>query len=206
MSSMARRFSDPKLVLATHNPGKVQELVELLAPWRVAVVSAGDLGLDEPEETGETFADNARLKARAAAKATGLPALADDSGLCVNGLGGRPGVHTSDWAQVPGKPRDFNLAMLRVQQELGANIDRSARFMSTLALVWPDGHEELFEGWVDGTLVWPPRGTIGWGYDPMFMPKGDTRTFGEMPAEEKQVTSHRARALAKLIAACFERP
>jgi XTP/dITP diphosphohydrolase len=202
--TMARRFTDPKLVLATHNPGKVQEIVELLAPWHVGVVSSGELGLDEPEETGETFSDNALLKARAAAKATGLPALADDSGLCVHGLDGRPGVHTADWATVDGKSRDFNRAMQRVQAELGANPDRSARFMSTLALVWPDGHEEVFEGWVEGTLVWPPRGTIGWGYDPMFMPKGDSRTYGEMPAEEKHATSHRARALAKLIAACFE--
>jgi XTP/dITP diphosphohydrolase len=203
---MARRFTDATLVLATHNPGKVQELVELLAPWRIRVVSAGDLGLAEPEETGETFVDNALLKARAAAKATGLPALADDSGLCVTGLGGRPGVHTADWAEVPGQPRDFNRAMQRVQAELGANLDRSARFMSTLALVWPDGHEELFEGWVDGTLIWPPRGDIGWGYDPMFMPAGDTRTYGEMAAEEKHATSHRARALAKLIDACFVTP
>jgi XTP/dITP diphosphohydrolase len=201
---MSRRFTDPRLVLATHNPGKVQEMVELLAPWHVDVVSAGELGLDEPEETGQTFSDNALLKARAASRATGLPALADDSGLCVHGLGGRPGIHTADWAAVPGQQRDFNRAMQRVQAELGANPDRGARFMSTLALVWPDGHEEVFEGWVEGTLVWPPRGAIGWGYDPMFMPRGDSRTYGEMSAEEKHATSHRARALAKLIAACFE--
>lgn len=195
-----RRFAEPRLVLATHNPGKVGELVELLAPWGVEVVSAGDLGLPEPEETGETFVDNALLKARAAMAATGLPALADDSGLSVSGLGGRPGVHTADWA---GTPRDFNRAMRRVQDELGSNPDRRAAFMSTLALVWPDGHEEVFEGKVDGTLVWPPRGDIGWGYDPMFAPEGSARTYGEMPAEEKHATSHRARALAKLVAACF---
>ena len=197
---MARRFKEPRLVLATHNPGKVGELVELLAPWGVEVVSAGALGLPEPEETGETFVDNALLKARAAMAATGLPALADDSGLSVSGLGGRPGVHTAEWA---GTPRDFNRAMRRVQDELGSNPDRRAAFMSTLALVWPDGHEEVFEGKVDGTLVWPPRGDIGWGYDPMFAPEGSARTYGEMPAEEKHATSHRARALAKLVAACF---
>ena len=198
---MARRFTEPKLVLATHNPGKVGELVELLAPWGVEVVSAQTLGLDEPEETGETFIENALLKARAAATATGLPALADDSGLSVSGLGGRPGVHTADWA---GTPRDFNAAMRRVQAELGANPDRRAAFMSTLALVWPDGHAEVFEGKVDGTLVWPPRGEIGWGYDPMFAPEGSPRTYGEMSAEEKHATSHRARALRKLVAACFD--
>lgn len=201
MTSSPRRFTEPKLVLATHNPGKVGELVELLAPWGVDVISAGALGLPEPEETGETFIDNALLKARAAMAATGLPALADDSGLSVSGLGGRPGVHTADWA---GHPRDFGVAMRRVQAELGDNPDRRARFMSTLALVWPDGHEEVFEGWVDGTLVWPPRGEIGWGYDPMFAPEGGSRTYGEMPAEEKHATSHRARALAKLVAACFD--
>lgn len=200
MTAAGRRFTAPKLVLATHNPGKVGELVELLAPWGVEVVSAGDLGLPEPEETGETFVDNALLKARAAMAATGLPALADDSGLAVSGLDGRPGVHTADWA---GSPRDFTRAMRRVQDELGSNPDRRAAFMSTLALVWPDGHEEVFEGKVDGTLVWPPRGDIGWGYDPMFAPEGGTRTYGEMPAEEKHATSHRARALAKLVAACF---
>ncbi|MBL8687500.1 MAG: RdgB/HAM1 family non-canonical purine NTP pyrophosphatase [Rhodospirillaceae bacterium] len=198
---MARRFEEPKLVLATHNPGKVGELVELLAPWGVEVVSAGALGLAEPEETGETFVDNALLKARAAMEATGLPALADDSGLAVSGLDGRPGVHTADWA---GSPRDFTRAMRRVQQELGENPDRSAAFMSTLALIWPDGHHEIFEGKVEGELVWPPRGEIGWGYDPMFAPEGSPRTYGEMSAEEKHSTSHRARALRKLVAACFE--
>jgi XTP/dITP diphosphohydrolase len=197
---MARRFTAPKLVLATHNPGKVGELVELLAPWGVQVVSAGELGLPEPEETGETFVDNALLKAHAAMAATGLPALADDSGLSVFGLGGRPGVHTADWA---GSPRDFTRAMRRVQDELGTNPDRRAAFMSTLALVWPDGHQEVFEGRVEGELVWPPRGEIGWGYDPMFAPEGSPRTYGEMSAEEKHATSHRARALAKLVAACF---
>jgi XTP/dITP diphosphohydrolase len=198
---MARRFTEPRLVLATHNPGKVGELVELLAPWGIEVVSAGTLGLPEPEETGETFIDNALLKARAASAATGLPALADDSGLSVAGLGGRPGVHTADWA---GSPRDFNVAMRRVQDELGSNPDRRAAFMSTLALVWPDGHEEVFEGKVEGVLVWPPRGTIGWGYDPMFAPDGSARTYGEMSTEEKNLTNHRARALAKLVKACFE--
>lgn len=198
---MARRFEEPKLVLATHNPGKVGELVELLAPWGVEVVSAGALGLPEPEETGETFVDNALLKARAAMEATGLPALADDSGLAVSGLDGRPGVHTADWA---GSPRDFTRAMRRVQDELGKNSDRSAAFMSTLALIWPDGHHEIFEGKVEGELVWPPRGEIGWGYDPMFAPEGSPRTYGEMSAEEKHSTSHRARALRKLVAACFE--
>jgi len=197
---MPRPFTDRKLVLATHNPGKLGELVELLAPWGIEVVSAGALGLPEPEETGETFIDNARLKARAAMEASGLPALADDSGLCIAALDGRPGVHTADWA---GTPRDFTKAMARAQAELGEAADRSARFCSTLVLVWPDGHEEIFEGWVDGTLVWPPRGEIGWGYDPMFAPEGDPRTYGEMEAAEKTASSHRARALAKLVAACF---
>lgn len=197
---MPRPFTDRKLVLATHNPGKLGELVELLAPWGIEVVSAGALGLPEPEETGETFIDNARLKARAAMEASGLPALADDSGLCIAALGGRPGVHTADWA---GTPRDFTKAMARAQAELGEAADRSARFCSTLVLVWPDGHEEIFEGWIDGTLVWPPRGEIGWGYDPMFAPEGDLRTYGEMEAAEKTASSHRARALAKLVAACF---
>ena len=179
----------------------LEEALRKSAPWGVEVVSAGDLGLPEPEETGETFIDNALLKARAAMVATGLPALADDSGLAVSGLDGRPGVYTADWA---GSPRDFTRAMRRVQDELGSNPDRRAAFMSTLALVWPDGHEEVFEGRVDGTLVWPPRGDIGWGYDPMFAPEAGTRTYGEMPAEEKHATSHRARALAKLVAACFK--
>jgi XTP/dITP diphosphohydrolase len=198
---VTRRFTDPKLVLATHNPGKLGELIELLAPWNVQVVSAGELGLPEPEETGETFVENALLKARAAMSATGLPALADDSGLAVAALGGRPGVHTADWA---GTPRDFTVAMQRVQTELGGNPDRRAAFMSTLALVWPDGHHELFEGKVEGLLVWPPRGKIGWGYDPMFAPEGSPRTYGEMSTDEKNVTNHRARALDKLVKACFK--
>jgi XTP/dITP diphosphohydrolase len=206
---VARRFSEPRLVLASHNPGKLAELEALLAPYGVTIASGRELGLPEPAETGRTFADNARLKAHAAAQASGQPALADDSGLEVRGLGGAPGVHSARWA---GPERDFGRAMARVRAELISRsgsferADRSAAFVAVLCLAWPDGHEELAEGRVEGELVDPPRGAGGFGYDPMFVPEGQGRTFGEMPAAEKQEFSHRARALRRLLAMCFEPP
>jgi XTP/dITP diphosphohydrolase len=203
---LARRFTAPRLVLASHNPGKLAELRALLAPHGVAIASSRELGLPEPAETGLTFADNARLKAQAAAQASGLPALADDSGLDVHGLGGAPGVHSARWA---GPERDFAKAMARVRDELSlrfsdfARADRSAAFVAVLCLAWPDGHEELAEGRVEGKLVDPPRGSGGFGYDPMFVPEGESRTFGEMAPADKQRLSHRARALRRLLAMCF---
>jgi XTP/dITP diphosphohydrolase len=203
---VARRFTEPGLVLASHNPGKLAELRALLVPCGVAITSSGELGLPEPAETGLTFADNARLKAHAAAHASGLPALADDSGLEVHGLGGAPGVHSARWA---GPERDFVKAMARVRNELTrrngsfAGGDRSAAFVAVLCLAWPDRHEELAEGRVEGELVDPPRGSGGFGYDPMFLPEGESRTFGEMAPADKQRLSHRARALRRLLALCF---
>jgi XTP/dITP diphosphohydrolase len=199
---MPRGFAGGKLVVASHNPGKVEEIVALLAPFRVAAVSAGDLGLPEPEETGDTFEANAALKAHAAADRSGLPALADDSGLVVPALGGAPGIYSARWA---GPRKDFRLAMERVQREL-ADRDRAAIFVAVLALAWPDGHAELFRGEVAGRLVWPPRGERGFGYDPIFVPHGDTRTFGEIEPAEKHRISHRAHAFAKLVAGCFAGP
>lgn len=203
---MARRFSEPRLVLASHNPGKLAELRALLAPYGVEITSSRELGLVEPVETGLTFAANARLKAHAASRAGGLPALADDSGLEVQGLGGAPGVHSARWA---GPERDFAKAMARVRDELArrfgsfAEADRSAAFVAVLCLAWPDGHEELTEGRVEGELVDPPRGSGGFGYDPMFVPEGGKRTFGEMAPADKQRLSHRARALHHLLAMSF---
>jgi XTP/dITP diphosphohydrolase len=198
---MSRHFRDGKLVIASHNAGKVREIGELLAPFGVEVVSAGALGLDEPEETGATFVANAELKAHAAAKAANLPALADDSGLAVDGLGGDPGIYSARWA---GPSKDFAAAMALVNDKLGANPDRNARFVCALALAWPDGHCETFEGVVEGELVWPPRGQRGFGYDPMFQPKGEAITFGEMDPAAKHEISHRADAFRKLVAACFK--
>jgi XTP/dITP diphosphohydrolase len=203
---MARRFSGPRLILASHNRGKLEEFRVMLAPRGVQIISAGDLGLDEPEETGSTFAVNARLKAEAAVAASGEPALADDSGLAARGLNGAPGVHSARWA---GPDRDFTRAMRRVHDELVARFgtfataDRRAAFVAVLCLAWPDGHAELFEGRVDGGLVAEPRGTQGFGYDPIFIPDGDTRTFGEMPAVDKYAISHRRRAVDALMQACF---
>ena len=197
---MTRRFAGGRLVVATHNRGKLAEIADLLAPFPVEVVSAAALGLPEPAETEETFIGNARIKAHAAAAASGLPALADDSGLAVPALGGVPGIYSARWA---GPRKDFGIAMDRVQRELGDAGDRRAQFVCALALAWPDGHVEVFEGRVDGTLVWPPRGTHGFGYDPIFRPEGSDRTFGEMVPEEKHKISHRALAFAKLMAACF---
>ena len=211
---MARRL-EGRVVIATHNPGKLREMRELLVPYGIEAISAGELGLTEPEETGTTFAGNARIKAEAAARATELPAFADDSGLAVEALGGEPGIHSARWA---GPDKDFARAMRVIEEKLSlkgaASADkRRAAFVSALSVVWPDGHEESFEGRVEGTLVWPPRGENGFGYDPMFLPDGHARTFGEMAAEEKhglpprgEGLSHRARAFMQLAAACLRRP
>lgn len=209
---MHRRIAG-KLVIATHNPGKLAELRELLAPYGVEAVSAGELGLDEPEETGEDFRANARIKATSAALSARLPAFADDSGLVVEALDGAPGIHSARWA---GKPADFSAAMARIErllQERGATSAdrRKAHFVSALCVAWPDGHLQEVEGRVDGTLVWPPRGTAGFGYDPVFLPDGHSRTFGEMAGIEKHGLpprglglSHRARAFVKLAEIALE--
>jgi XTP/dITP diphosphohydrolase len=203
---VSRRFTGRRLVAATHNRGKLEEIAALLAPYPVEVVAAGDLGLPEPAETEATFLGNARIKAYAAAKASGLPALADDSGIEVDALGGAPGVHTADWAETP-TGRDFTQAMVRTWTELeaaSAPVPRTARFRCTLVLAWPDGHEETFEGRVEGQCVWPMRGDRGHGYDPMFQPDGRGVTFGQMEPAEKNRISHRADAFRKLVAACFD--
>ena len=201
---MARRFDSGtdggRLVIASHNPGKVREIGELLQPWRVTVVSAGSLGLPEPEETGTTFVANAELKAHAAARASGLPALADDSGLEVAALGGAPGVYSARWG---GPAKDFVQAMAEVERRMAGAADRSARFVCALTLAWPDGQAETFLGTVDGTLVFPPRGANGFGYDPIFLPLGADRTFAEMDPEAKHRISHRADSFRRLVAACF---
>jgi XTP/dITP diphosphohydrolase len=199
-------------VIATHNPGKLAEMRDLLAPYGVAAVSAAELGLEEPDETGMTFRDNARIKAQSAAKTAVLPAFADDSGLVVDALDGAPGIYSARWA---GPDKDFRRAMETIEDKLaerGATTPerRKAHFVSALCVAWPDGHLEDFEARVDGTLVWPPRGDKGFGYDPMFLPDGHDRTFGEMPSEEKhglpphgRGLSHRARAFLKLAEACL---
>jgi len=200
-----RRFSGDRLVVATHNAGKMDEMRALFAPLAVGVVSAGELALDEPVETESSFLGNARIKAHAAARTTGLVALGDDSGLEVEALGGAPGVYTANWAEVDGK-RDFGHAMRRTHDELVARRAPEpwlARFRCTLVLAWPDGHDEVFEGVIDGRLVWPIRGREGHGYDPMFEPAGSDRTFAEMTEAEKNAVSHRARAVAAMIARCF---
>jgi XTP/dITP diphosphohydrolase len=209
---MHRRITG-RLVIATHNAGKLREMRELLAPHGIEVMSAGELGLPEPDETGTTFRDNARIKAEAAAQATKLPALADDSGLAVDALNGQPGIHSARWA---GPSKDFNAAMAQVErllQERGATepAQRKAHFVSALCIAWPDGHLEETEGHVHGTLVWPPRGTAGFGYDPAFLPDGHTRTFGEMTSDEKhglppkgKGLSHRARAFIQLAEMCLD--
>jgi XTP/dITP diphosphohydrolase len=191
-----RAFTDKKLVLATHNKGKLAELRGMFAPYGIELVSAGELNLPEPDETEDTFIGNALIKAKAAVAASGLPVLADDSGLCVNALNGDPGVYSANWAG-PGK--DFAPAMERVNRELDGKPDRSAYFISVFVLAWPDGETAVLEGRVDGDIVWPPRGTGGHGYDPVFQAKGETRTFGEMTLEEKAQYSHRANAFAELV-------
>jgi XTP/dITP diphosphohydrolase len=209
----SRHLDSDRLVIATHNPGKLAEMRELVAPYGIAAISAGELGLVEPDESGMTFGENARIKAEAAAKGAGLPALADDSGLVVDALDGAPGIHSARWA---GPDGNFRRAMEMIEQQLGVRgatttERRRAQFVSALCLAWPDGHVEQFEARVAGALVWPPRGDRGFGYDPMFLPDGQQRTFGEMSSEEKhglpprgKGLSHRARAFMKLAEACFD--
>ena len=200
-----RRFTGDRLVVATHNKGKLEEISALLEPFSVAVSGAAALGLAEPAETEDSFVGNARIKAHAAARATGLPALADDSGITIDGLGGAPGVYTADWAETP-TGRDFTLAMSRAWQELealAAPFPRTAQFRCTLVLAWPDGHDEVFEGIMAGQVVWPMRGDQGHGYDPIFQPDGFDVTFGEMDRWEKNRISHRADAFRKLVSGCF---
>ena len=201
-----RRLGPGRLVIASHNAGKVREMADLLRSYGMDLVSAAELDLPEPEETGTTFVANAELKARAAADLSGLPALADDSGLSVDALGGEPGVYTADWAETP-NGRDWNLAMRKVEDALaacGPDAGRDAHFTSVLSVAWPDGHVESFEGRAHGTLVWPPRGKVGFGYDPMFQPLEYDRTYAELDLAEKQAISHRAEAFRKLVAALFE--
>lgn len=205
-----RKLGSETLVIATHNAGKLKEISALLAPYGMNCVSAGSLGLPEPAETGTTFIENALIKARAAAEGSGLPALADDSGLCVDTLDGRPGVYTADWAErqwFEGAPgRDWYMAMGKVEgllSEQGPEVDRSGRFVCVLAIAWPDGESAVYEGEVRGSLTWPPRGQLGFGYDPVFVRAGDTQTFAEIDPEEKHRISHRADAFAKLVAEQF---
>ena len=195
-----------RLVVASHNPGKVREINDLIAPYGLEAVAAGTLGLPEPDETGTMFASNARIKSRAASSASGLPALADDSGLCVAALDGAPGIFSARWG---GPAKDFAAAMQRVHRELevrGARLpsDRAAHFVSALSLSWPDGEDQIFEGRVFGEVVWPPRGSLGFGYDPMFQPDGYDETFGEMDAAAKDKISHRARAFEKFVRGCLK--
>jgi XTP/dITP diphosphohydrolase len=202
-----RKLAPGKLVIASHNEGKVREIRALLAPYGIEPVSAAALGLPEPDETGTTFVANAELKAMQAADLSGLPALADDSGMCVDALGGDPGIFSARWA---GPSKDFGLAMELVEKNIADKAvpgepapSRDAHFVCALALAWPDGHVEWFEGRVDGILVWPPRGKNGFGYDPMFLPNGHIQTFGEMDADAKHAMSHRADAFRQLVAAVF---
>jgi len=200
-----RRFTEEKLVIATHNAGKLIEISDLLKPFGTSVTSASELGLEEPVEDQDTFVANARIKAHFAAKASGLPALSDDSGITVDALDGAPGVYTADWAETP-SGRDFPMAMTKVWnllEEKNAAEPRTAAFNCTLCLAWPDGHDEIFEGRVDGRLVWPMRGENGFGFDPIFLPYGEGLTFGEMDPTRKKDISHRADAFAKLVAGCF---
>ena len=197
---MARRLvAGGKLVIATHNNGKLVEMADLLRPYGLEAVSAGALGLPEPDESGTTFEENAALKAHAAAAASKLPALADDSGLVVSGLGGAPGVYSARWAVM----KDFAPAMARVERELDGNLDRRAYFVAVLALAWPDGHRECFRGEVHGSVTFPPRGLLGFGYDPIFLPEGMSETFGELDSERRMRISHRTVAFRQLAAACL---
>lgn len=202
-----KKLAPGKLVIASHNAGKVREIRALLEPFGIQPISAASLDLPEPEETGTTFAANALLKAVSSCDLSGLVALADDSGLCVEALGGEPGVYTANWAEsADGGPRDWYMAMQRVEERLTAlspDVSRRAHFVCTLALRWPDGSDALFEGRVEGTLVWPPRGDRGFGYDPVFVPDGHRETFGEMDPVAKHAISHRADAFAKMVAAVF---
>ncbi|MEL0211657.1 MAG: RdgB/HAM1 family non-canonical purine NTP pyrophosphatase [Novosphingobium sp.] len=204
------RLGTGKLVIATHNAGKLKEIQALLAPYGIECLSAGALGLPEPAETGTTFIENALIKAQAAAQASQIPALADDSGLCVDALGGAPGVYTADWAEADvfegGPRRDWYMAMGKVEcklADLGPDTPRDCHFVCVLAIAWPDGEHVVYEGRAPGTLTWPPRGKLGFGYDPVFVPVGDTRTFAELDPAEKHEISHRADAFAKLVADQF---
>ena len=212
-----RKLDTKTIVVASHNAGKIREIQDLIGPFGFAAKSAADLNFIEPDETGTTFEENAAIKALASAKASGLPALSDDSGLMIDALGGDPGVYTANWAEKPDGTRDFGMAMEKVETALsktGANepAQRGARFISVLCLAWPDGHTELFRGEVEGTVVWPPRGSQGFGYDPVFQPQGYDVTFGEMSAEQKhgwkpgepQALSHRARAFKLFVETCLE--
>ena len=205
-----RKFSGERLLVATHNKGKLEEIADLLSPFGVAVVGAAEMDLPEPVETEDNFIGNARIKAHAAARATGLPALADDSGIAIDALGGAPGVYTADWAErqwFEGDPgRDWYMAMGKVEgllQEQGADVDRSCAFHCVLALAWPDGEHAVYEGTAPGILTWPPRGAMGFGYDPVFVPEGSEQTFAEIDPAQKHAISHRADAFAKLVAEQF---
>lgn len=201
-----RKLTEKKIVIATHNPGKLREIQALLEPFGIECISAGQLGLPEPEETESSFAGNARIKAHFAAKESGLPALSDDSGITVDALDGAPGVYTADWAETP-NGRDFPMAMTKVWtllEEKNAPMPRTAAFNCTLCLAWPDGEDRLFEGQAKGQVVWPMRGDLGFGFDPMFMPDGYDITFGEMTSAQKTPLTHRADAFKKLVAGCFE--
>ena len=201
-----RKFTGDTLLVATHNAGKLDEIVSLLKPYGVQVVGAAERGLPEPDETETTFVGNARIKAHAAARATGLPALADDSGIEIEALGGAPGVYTANWAETE-TGRDFHMAMQRAHDELvasGAPQPWKARFCCTLVMAWPDGHDEVFAGTIEGRIIWPMRGAEGHGYDPVFQPDGHDMTFAEMNAEQKNRISHRADAFAKLVKGCFD--
>jgi len=197
---MSRKFTEGKLVLATHNRGRLAAFRGMMNLPGVELVSAGDLGIEEPVEDGTTFFENCLIKAKAVSEASGLPCMADDSGLCVKALNSDPGVYSADWA---GTPRDFKAAMQMVHDKMGDATDKGGAFVSTLILMWPDGHYESVEGRIEGTLVWPPRGGEGFGYDPMFQPEGESKTFGEMTMEEKKNFSHRARAFKALKAKVF---
>lgn len=203
---MTRKFTDKRILMATHNAGKLEEMVQLLSPLGIEVVGAAEMKLAEPEETENTFVGNARIKAHAAVAATGMPALSDDSGIEVEALDNAPGVYTADWAETP-QGRDFMMAMTKTNdllEDRSAPHPRRARFCATLLLAWPDGHDEVFEGHVNGTLVWPVRGALGHGYDPMFQPDGHDITFAEMDSTAKNAISHRAVAVAKLLKGCFD--
>lgn len=203
---MTRRFDGTQLLVATHNSGKLEEMQHLLEPRGITVTGAAEMRLPEPDETGTTFVENARIKAHAAAKETNLPALSDDSGIEIDALDGAPGVYTADWAET-GSGRDFNLAMTKTYRKLvesGIAQPWTARFCCTLVLAWPDGHDEVFAGVVSGLIVWPMRGDQGHGYDPIFVPKGHNITFGEMDRWEKNQMSHRANAVSKLLKYCFD--
>ena len=197
-----RKFKDKIIILASHNPGKIREIAELLNPYKLEIIFAPDLGLIEPEETGTTFVENAELKAQYAASTARLPSLSEDSGLVVPALNGAPGVYSARWA---GDKKDYSKAMRKIEQLIKRHTDRTAFFFTAMSLCWPDGHCETFKGKIKGRLVWPPRGKLGFGYDPVFLPNGKRKTFGEMLPKAKHAISHRANAFAKLETACFSR-